>query len=208
MFPDRRPEDRIASLWDAINHMCRLDQPDPVAAWQTHIEELAARADYLNQRHYSALRYTGPETDLTIGLPAAHVWVSGHTISRSGIRFTANLPTEEVFTIPHKDRVDGTVRSSKPLSYGGTLIEDFSLRFSEGRVVEVKAARGEARPAATGRDGPGRGAAGRNRARPAQLAGVAIGTAVLQHALRRERRHARGARRGVQVHAARRRIDG
>jgi aminopeptidase len=124
--------------------MCRLDRPDPVAAWQTHIDELAARAAYLNQRHYSALRYAGPETDLTIGLPAAHVWVSGHTISRSGIRFTANLPTEEVFTMPHKDRVDGRVRSSKPLSYGGTLIEDFRLRFSGGRVVEVTAARGEA----------------------------------------------------------------
>jgi len=144
VFPDRRPEDRIASLWDAINHMCRLDRPDPVAAWQAHIDELAARAAYLNQRHYSALRYAGPETDLTVGLPAAHVWVSGHTISRSGIHFTANLPTEEVFTIPHKDRVDGRVRSSKPLSYAGTLIEDFSLRFSEGRAVEVKAARGEA----------------------------------------------------------------
>ena len=143
VFPERRPEDRVASLWDAINHMCRLDQPDPVAAWQTHIDELAARAGYLNQRRYSALRYSGPGTDITIGLPAAHIWVSGHTISRSGIRFTANLPTEEVFTIPHKDRVDGTVRSTKPLSYGGTLVEDFSLRFSEGRVVEVKAARGE-----------------------------------------------------------------
>jgi aminopeptidase len=144
VFPDRRPEDRMACLWDEINHMCRLDREDPVAAWQTHINELAARANYLNERHYSALRYRGPGTELTIGLPPAHVWVSGHTISRTGIRFTANLPTEEVFTIPHKDRVDGTVRSSKPLSYGGTLIEDFSLRFSEGRVVEVKAARGEA----------------------------------------------------------------
>ena len=144
VFPDRRPEDRVASLWDAINHMCRLDRPDPVAAWQTHIDELAARADYLNERRYSALRYAGPGTDLTIGLPAAHAWVSGHTISRSGISFTANLPTEEVFTIPHKDRVDGTVRSSKPLSYGGTLIEDFSVRFRDGRAVEVKAAKGEA----------------------------------------------------------------
>src|SRR6185436_3869779 len=91
-----------------------------------------------------ALRYSGPGTELTIGLPTGHIWVSGHTISRSGIQFTANIPTEEVFTIPHKDRVDGTVRSTKPLSYGGTLIENFSLRFSEGRVVEVKAAQGEA----------------------------------------------------------------
>jgi aminopeptidase len=144
VFPDRRPEDSIASLWSAISQMCRLDRADPVAAWQTHIGDLEARANHLNQRHYSALRYRGPGTDLTIGLPAAHVWVSGHTISRSGIRFTANLPTEEVFTIAHKDLVDGTVRSSKPLSYGGTLIEDFTLKFAEGRVIEVQAARGEA----------------------------------------------------------------
>ena len=143
VFPDRRPDERIARLWDEINRLCRLDQPDPVAAWQKHIDGLAARADYLNRQHYDALRYSGPGTELTIGLPPAHVWVSGHTISRSGIQFTANLPTEEVFTIPHKDRVDGTVRSTKPLSYGGTLIEDFSLRFSEGRVVDVKASRGE-----------------------------------------------------------------
>ena len=143
VFPDRRPDEQIARLWDEINRLCRLDRPDPVAAWQQHIDDLAARADYLNRQHYDALRYSGPGTKLTIGLPAAHVWVSGHTTSRSGIQFTANLPTEEVFTIPHKDRVDGTVRSTKPLSYGGTLIEEFSLRFSAGRVVEVKAARGE-----------------------------------------------------------------
>jgi len=144
VFPDRQPEEQIARLWDEINRLCRLDRPDPAAAWQAHLEGLAARADYLNRKHYAALRYTGPETDLTVGLPSAHVWVSGHTVSRSGIRFTANLPTEEVFTIPHKDRVDGTVRSSKPLSYGGTLIENFSLRFSKGRVVGLKAERGEA----------------------------------------------------------------
>jgi aminopeptidase len=143
VFPDRRPDEQIARLWDEINRLCRLDQPDPVAAWQKHIDDLAARADYLNQQRYHALRYSGPGTEITIGLPTGHIWVSGHTISRSGIQFTANLPTEEVFTIPHKDRVDGTVRSTKPLSYGGTLIEDFSIRFSKGRVVDVKAARGE-----------------------------------------------------------------
>lgn len=144
VFPDRRPEDQIAGLWDEINRMCRLDAPDPVAAWQKHIEQLAARAEYLNRQHYDALRYVGPGTDFTVGLPPGHVWVSGCTVSRSGIQFTANLPTEEVFTMPHKDRADGVVRSSKPLSYGGTLIEDFSLRFSGGRVIDVKAARGEA----------------------------------------------------------------
>jgi aminopeptidase len=124
--------------------MCRLDADDPVAAWRRHIDALSARAELLNERRYDALRYQGPGTDLTIGLPPAHVWVSGCTVSRSGIQFTANLPTEEVFTMPHKDRAQGVVRSSKPLSYGGTLIEDFMVRFDGGRVVEVKAARGEA----------------------------------------------------------------
>jgi len=143
VFPDSRPDEQVGRLWDEINRLCRLDRHDPVAAWQQHIDELAARADFLNRQHYDALRYSGPGTELTVGLPAAHVWVSGHTMSRSGIQFTANLPTEEVFTIPHKDRVDGTVRSTKPLSYGGTLIEDFSLRFSEGRVVDLKASHGE-----------------------------------------------------------------
>jgi aminopeptidase len=144
VFPDRPEDEQMSRLWNEINRMCRLDLPDPVTAWQRHTDGLAARAAYLNRQRYAALRYNGPGTSLTIGLPPGHVWVSGNTTSRSGIQFTANIPTEEVFTMPHKDRVDGTVRASKPLSYGGTLIEDFSLRFSEGQVVEVKAARGEA----------------------------------------------------------------
>ena len=86
----------------------------------------------------------GPDTDLTLGLPNGHLWVSGRSASRAGIPFTANLPTEEVFSIAHKDRVDGWVRASKPLSYGGILIDGFSLRFAEGKVVEMKADRGEA----------------------------------------------------------------
>src|SRR5207244_787220 len=80
-----------------------------------------------------------PGTDLTLGLPDGHLWMSGRSASRAGIPFTANLPTEEVFSIAHKDRVDGWVRASKPLSYGGTLIDGFSLRFAGGKVVEMKA---------------------------------------------------------------------
>jgi aminopeptidase len=89
------------------------------------------------------LRYSGGGTDLTIGLPDGHTWVSGRSVTRSGIAFTANLPTEEVFTIPHKDRVDGTVRSTKPLSHGGTMIAGFTLDFARGRVVKVTAEHGE-----------------------------------------------------------------
>jgi len=144
VFPHLSSEQQVSRLWDVIAQLCRLDRPDPVSAWQTHLDKLTARSASLNRKQYATLRYTGPGTELTIGLPAGHVWVSGQSTSRSGILFTANLPTEEVFTIAHKDRVDGTVRSSKPLSYGGTLIEGFSLRFVDGRVVGLTAEQGEA----------------------------------------------------------------
>lgn len=137
-------EQQVSRLWESIAALCRLDQPDPVAAWETHLEALNARSEYLNRKQYAALKYTGPGTDLIIGLPKGHIWMGGRSVSKSGISFTANLPTEEVFTMPHKDRVEGVLRSAKPLSYGSTLIEDFTLRFSEGRVVSLAAARGEA----------------------------------------------------------------
>jgi len=144
VFPGVEPPQQVSRLWEAIGRLCRLDRPDPIAAWETHLGELAARTDHLNRKQYSALRYKGPGTDLTIGLPAGHLWVGGLSVTATGIRFAPNLPTEEVFTMPHKDRVDGLVRSSKPLSYGGTMIEGFSLRFAGGCVVEVRADRGEA----------------------------------------------------------------
>ena len=143
VYPDLPPAEQVTALWSAIERLCRLDRTDPIAAWETHLAELAARTDHLNAKQYTALRYTGPGTALTIGLPQGHVWVGGRSASAAGIRFAPNLPTEEVFTMPHKDRVDGTVRSTKPLSYGGTLIEGFSLTFTEGRVVNVTAEKGE-----------------------------------------------------------------
>ena len=143
VFPELPPDRGVARLWDAIVRLCRLDQPDPVAAWRSHLLSLALRRDRLNESRYSALRYTGPGTSLTIGLPDGHVWVSGQSTSRHGIAFAPNIPTEEVFTMPHKDRVDGVVSSSKPLSYGGTLIENFRLEFAGGRAVKVTAEKGE-----------------------------------------------------------------
>jgi aminopeptidase len=141
IFPGVSTDAAVACLWDAIARMCRLDAPDPLAAWEAHLGNLAARSEYLNDKQYSALKYTGPGTSLTLGLPAGHIWVSGRSASRNGIQFTANLPTEEVFTIAHKDRVDGTVRASKPLSYGSTLIDGFSVTFERGRVVSMTAER-------------------------------------------------------------------
>jgi aminopeptidase len=144
VFPQLPRDQQVPRLWDAIGALCRLDRPDPVAAWEEHLKALALRRDYLNHKRYSALKYAGPGTDLTIGLPEGHLWVSGRSESRSGIAFAPNLPTEEVFTMPRADRVDGVVRSSKPLSYGGTVIEHFELTFAEGRAVRVKAERGQA----------------------------------------------------------------
>jgi aminopeptidase len=144
VFPQLPPEQQVPRLWDAIGALCRLDRPDPVAAWETHLKALARRRDFLNAKRYSALTYAGPGTDLTIGLPAGHLWVSGRSESRSGIAFAPNLPTEEVFTMPRADRVDGVVRSTKPLSYGGNVIENFGLTFANGRAVSVTAERGQA----------------------------------------------------------------
>ena len=141
IFPGVPTSEAVARLWDAIGRMCRLDAPDPLAAWETHLGNLGARSEHLNAKRYSALKYTGPGTNLTLGLPAGHRWVSGRSASSNGIPFTANLPTEEVFTIAHRDHVDGIVRASKPLSYGSTLIEGFTFTFEHGCIVKMTADR-------------------------------------------------------------------
>jgi aminopeptidase len=143
VFPDAPAGNQLEHLWSAIARLCRLDEADPIAAWERHLASLAARRDMLNAKRYTALEYRGPGTTLTLGLPEAHLWVAGRSFSASGIEFAPNLPTEEVFTIAHRERVDGVVRSTKPLSYGGTLIENFTLRFEQGRVVSLTAERGE-----------------------------------------------------------------
>jgi aminopeptidase len=144
VFPDAAPDEQRQQLWDTIARLCRLDRPDPIAAWREHLDELQKRSGFLNARRYSALKFTGPGTDLTVGLPAGHIWVSGASTSRNNIEFVPNLPTEEVFTIADRHRVSGVVRSTKPLNYAGSLIEDFTLTFADGRVVDLRAARGEA----------------------------------------------------------------
>jgi aminopeptidase len=143
VFPDAPPDERCARLWRTIERLCRLDRPDPFAAWHDHLARLAERSTHLNARRFAALRFMGPSTDLTVGLPPGHIWVSGQSTSRTGIPFVANLPTEEVFTIADRARVEGTVRATKPLSYAGTMIEDFTLTFADGRVVQLAAKRGE-----------------------------------------------------------------
>jgi aminopeptidase len=143
IFPDLPPDSRKAKFWDTIFDICRVKQADPVSAWKDHVNELVARSGYLNHKQYIALKLTAPGTDLTVGLPRGHIWRSGHMTSQAGIDFTANIPTEEIFTMPHKDKTEGVVTPTKPLSYGGSLIEDFSLTFSEGQIVQATARKGE-----------------------------------------------------------------
>ncbi|OGO33781.1 MAG: peptidase M29 [Chloroflexi bacterium RBG_16_57_11] len=143
VFPGKSHEEQEQLLWDALFKVCRIDQPDPIAAWQSHIAGLVDRREYLTQRQYQALHLIAPDTDLTIGLSERHRWMGGSIRSETGIDFVPNLPTEEVFTMPHRQRIDGQVTATKPLSYSGSLIEDFCLTFSEGRVTSLRARRGE-----------------------------------------------------------------
>src|SRR5580700_2998455 len=142
VFPNLSPDEGLARLWEAIFAASRADQPDPMAAWKKHDADLHARAGWLNEKCYSALHFRGPGTDLRVGLADDHLWLGGGTTAGNGRYCIPNIPTEEVFTTPHKDRVDGRVTSTKPLSYQGTMIEEISVRFEGGRIVEARAMRG------------------------------------------------------------------
>ncbi len=142
-FPQDTEEVAVAKLWDAIFAASRVDLPEPVVAWKEHDAKLQARAKSMNEKHYAALHFRGPGTDLRIGLADGHLWLGGGTTAGNGVHCVPNIPTEEVFTTPHKDRVDGSVTSTKPLSYQGMLIEGIQVRFEKGRIVEAKASKGE-----------------------------------------------------------------
>jgi len=138
VFPDLPPDKREAKMWDTIFNICRVKQEDPVSAWNDHIDQLHVRRNYLNHKQYKTLKLDAPGTDLTIGLPNGHIWVGGRMKSLNGISFVPNLPTEEICTTPHKDKTEGVVTATRPLHYE-VLIKDFSLTFSEGKVVKATA---------------------------------------------------------------------
>jgi aminopeptidase len=143
VFPGLPAESREGKLWDALFDICRIKEDDPVSAWTSHVSELKARSDHLNQEGYSAIELKAPGTDLRIGLPRGHIWKSARMTTRGGIDFTANIPTEEIFTIPHKDRTEGVVTTTMPLNFEGASMEQITLTFSEGRVVKSTARKGE-----------------------------------------------------------------
>jgi aminopeptidase len=143
VFPENTPQDAEARLWDAVFKACRIDEPDPAVFWEKHLDNLEKRAKYLTDKQYKALQFSGLGTNLTVGLPEGHIWVGAKVKTPTGISFVAGLPTEEVWTLPHKNKIEGTVTATKPLSYQGNLIENFSLTFSEGKVVDFSAKKGE-----------------------------------------------------------------
>src|SRR6266568_1120349 len=175
-------EPDVDRLWDDVAKTVRLDEPDPVAAWESHIARLEERARALNERHFDAIRFRGPGTDLIVGLNDRSRWHSASTETTFGRRHVPNVPTEEVFTTPDFRRAQGTVRSTMPLALPGNIIRDLELRFDGGRIVDGRGLRARA-----GCDRRRLGAARRARARRRHVPRRSDGTHFLQHALRRER---------------------
>ncbi len=144
VFPDLPEDEAVTMLADTIFAASRVDGEDAVANWQAHNARLRARTDWLNAQRFSALHFTGPGTDLSVGLADGHEWMGGASLAKNGVVCNPNIPSEEVFTTPHAHRVEGYVQATKPLSYQGTLIENIAVRFEQGRIVEASASRGEA----------------------------------------------------------------
>jgi aminopeptidase len=144
VYPDVPALEAEACLWDAIFQVCRVDTSDPEGFWAGYIDRLTQKREDLTAKQYSALHLYGSGTDLLLGLPPGHIWAGGGNNTQKGIPFMPNLPTEEVFSLPHKYQVNGTVRATKPLNYEGNLIEGFSLTFKDGRVEDFSADQGEA----------------------------------------------------------------
>ncbi len=143
MFPNDAPDVALEKLWDAIFYTSRLNNDDPVNEWKRHDAGLQKRAAMMNAKRFHSLKYRGPGIDFTLGLADDHVWMGGGTTAGNGLYCIPNIPTEEVFSMPHKDRADGIVTASKPLSHQGTMIEGIQVRFEHGRIVDVKATRGQ-----------------------------------------------------------------
>lgn len=142
IFPDKSKEEAKEALWEQIFKIVRVDQEDPVAAWDEHNQNLKDAREVLNKKQYTKLIFKAPGTDISFDLPKGHIWKGGSAITTEGHAFNPNMPTEEVFTLPHKYGVNGTVSSTKPLIYGGNMIDNFSLTFEEGKVVDFKAEQG------------------------------------------------------------------
>ncbi|ALS25281.1 MULTISPECIES: aminopeptidase [Paenibacillus] len=142
VFPDLPADAAVEALWNRIFEATRVNLEDPIEAWKKHNAHLAQTVELLNNKRYKQLIYEAPGTNLTVDLPEKHVWLGGAKENAKGVWFNPNMPTEEVFTMPHKDGVNGVVRSTKPLNYAGQIIDGFSLTFKDGKVVDFSAETG------------------------------------------------------------------
>ena len=139
VHPEASPDDAVQRLLDQLARILRLDEPDPAAAWKARGDELVGVAGRLTERRFDALRFRGPGTDLTVGLLPGSIWKAARLDTAWGVEHYANLPSEETFTTPDPERVDGTVTATKPLDISGTVIEGLEVRFEGGRAVDVQA---------------------------------------------------------------------
>jgi aminopeptidase len=135
-------EPDVERLWEAVAFCTRLDEDDPVQAWRDHMAQLERRAATLNELELDAIHYTGPGTDLTVGLLGNARWMSALFRTADGIEYVPNMPTEEVFTTPDRRRAEGTIRSSRPLALAGEIVEGLQLTVQDGRIVDVQADKG------------------------------------------------------------------
>lgn len=142
VFPGVSEEEAIDKMWEAIFHCTRVDQEDPIEAWNQHNKNLKVRMHFLNDSNFKTLYFKSGKTDITMNLPEGHIWASGASKDPNGINFNPNIPTEEVFTLPHKFGVNGVVASTKPLVYGGNIINNFTLTFKDGKIVDFTAEEG------------------------------------------------------------------
>ena len=143
VFPELPLDEAIVKLADAIFDASRASVDDPIQAWDDHNEKLRIKTNWLNEKNFAALQYNGPNTNLRVGLADEHEWMGGASKAQNGIICNPNIPSEEVFTTPHAYKVDGTVTSTKPLSYQGTLIDNIKVTFKDGKIIEANASKGE-----------------------------------------------------------------
>ena len=143
VFPELPLDEAIVKLADAIFDASRASVDDPIQAWDDHNEKLRMKTNWLNEKNFAALQYNGPNTNLRVGLADEHEWMGGASKAQNGIICNPNIPSEEVFTTPHAYKVDGTVTSTKPLSYQGTLIDNIKVTFKDGKIIEAHASKGE-----------------------------------------------------------------
>jgi aminopeptidase len=139
VFPDIDEEAGVEALWDRIFSVTRVNADNPVEAWKEHTANLRRRLDYLNAKSYKKLHYKSSVTDITLELPEEHIWVGGGINDEKGTYFVPNIPTEEIFTMPLKEGVNGTVKSTMPLNVRGKVINSFTLTFEKGRIVDFTA---------------------------------------------------------------------